>query len=215
VVAILPPFRENGVGPLEKRGFVLLFAPLLLNQPRRCKRADVPVLKSGTPIRANRRGANQPTTTPMNAFNSKDYISVSDNIRFSTIADACNSLFSTNYIRIFKSYFTPSTFPDSCWDGYKIWFPHHAKKDIYGRFTVPKNNLEWMNVLSESGEQIYSRSTNAAKNCPSDEAPERRLVFMSGTDNAYGYKFVGVFEPGIFDDGWFRYERISDECKLI
>ena len=152
--------------------------------------------------------------TPAEYFEGKRTITVADDIAFSTMAEACNTVFGTSYSGLQKSYFVPKTLREQFGDKYRVWFPILAAegKAVKGG---------WNNELSHDGSYIIVYNEDEEMNKESLITPhygEERIVFAKSVNlisNAKEYKFAGVFkyEKSIGRKNY--YCRVADSFSLI
>jgi hypothetical protein len=86
-------------------------------------------------------------------------IRADENIRFPTIADACNTLFATQFTMIRRDCFRPSTFEAAGYGNYVVGFPK-----LFVEGTPQKG--DWDNVISMGHKYICERPTEVLKSSP-------------------------------------------------
>ena len=149
--------------------------------------------------------------TPEEYFSNKDKITINDDIEFSTIKEACNLVFGTNYKGQQKSWFPIKTLPEK---NITAWFPQLAiKKDNI----VYAASHGWKNTISDEKDYIYEFNENN-NNTDNDFNKKERVTFMkikNEITNQTNYKFLGIFLPISKENGVVTYKRISTEFKII
>jgi hypothetical protein len=146
----------------------------------------------------------------------KEEITIWDKINFDTIDDVCNILFSANYKKskgAKKAFFIPKSFHKTEYEGYKVWFPHLAIKDENEKLISPTES-GFINILLKEGKEIIEYNEKIKMGEVEDNL---RIVFAKDKDplGKYGYRFVGIFKPGKFENGERCYKRICESCKII
>jgi len=146
-------------------------------------------------------------------FTDKTSISVEDDIAFRTIAETCNTLFSTEYKNMQMSWFTPSSFREKYGGEYKVWFPKLAVegKSVSGG---------WHNELSQDGKNITEYNESAKEKTYDLKADHyvSRVTFTQVQDpitRKREYRFVGVFKLIGAEENKTVYTRIDESFPLI
>ena len=145
-------------------------------------------------------------------YKNKKYISIYDNISFSTNKDVYNNILGKNYNGSYQK--AGQILPDS----HKtfVWFP---KLTIDGR---PVSS-GYYNSISQDGRTITEYNKDDAINVERKKRGlyinQRRVVFTQTSDpitQRKVYRFVGVFVgKGYNDNGAMIYERIDDKFEII
>ena len=151
-------------------------------------------------------------------FKDKTYITIRDNIVFSSNKEVYNNILGQNYTyhlmhggerwhKLYTEYgYEEGTFP---------WFP---------KLTVNKPTSKgYYNLLSKDGTEIYEYIDNAEQNMQRKKENryigKKRVVFSQIKDSVtgvVGYRFVGFFIGDHYDeDGRITYRRIDDKFKII
>jgi very-short-patch-repair endonuclease len=151
--------------------------------------------------------------SPLDYFADKATISVEDDMAFRTIAETCNTLFSTEYENIQMSWFTPSSFRKKYGGEYKVWFPKLA---VEGKAV----SRGWHNELSQDGKSIteYNESSKGKAYDLKADHYVSRVTFTQVQDpitRKREYRFVGVFKLIGAEDSKTIYARIDDSFPLI
>ena len=149
--------------------------------------------------------------TPQEYFENKDKITISDDIEFSTINEASNLIFGTNYKGQQKAWFPIKTITDK---QIMAWFPQLAiEKDN----TMVASSNGWNNTINDNKDTIFEYN-EFNKNTNNDFDKRERITFMKMKDkitNKSSYKFLGVFLPINKENGKVTYKRIDTEFKII
>ena len=157
-------------------------------------------------------------------FANRNIISINDRIGFKTINKTCNILFSTKYKESEisgksggkrPSYFTPNTFKNTEYDGYKVWFPKLAVYDENNNL-IAATDKGWNNQLLNEGKELVEKNDKIELTDKHDK--KVRIVFAKYKDplGDNAYKFVGIFKLNKIDnDGKRYYDRIDVKCKLL
>jgi len=116
---------------------------------------------------------------------------------YRTIADACNSLFATNYKGSpGSSWFKPNTFKGKL-NNYKVWFPQ-----------LKPNHAGWVNNLVN--DEITSKNANKKGKA---KVGQKNITFPK-TGNEY--IFAGIFELYCIDaNGTEHWKKIDNKCPVI
>jgi len=153
-------------------------------------------------------------------YGKRGEITVSDKVGFTTINQVCNILFSADYEEqpggARNSFFTPCTFVNTEYDGYKAWFPQLAVRDENGE-PVAASTAGWKNQLINNGKELIEDKDNG-KLLGSKNDFKKRIVFAKYKDplGDNGYKFVGIFElEKDYKGGERHYHRIEDKCTIL
>jgi len=155
---------------------------------------------------------------PEEYYRKRTEITVKDKVGFTSINQACNILFSTNYVEkpggAKRSYFTPNTFSKTKYNGYKVWFPKLAICDENGSL-IAATPTGWINQLVNNGKEIIQSNIGIKLGSKGDK--KRRIVFAKYKDplGDNGYKFVGIFELKECKGGKEHYIRIEDTCTKV
>lgn len=133
----------------------------------------------------------------------KTELLVGDNIYFSTIAEAINSVFGTTALNYYRSWFTPIIFSSLGLSNYKVWFP----------LAPSVGNSDYKNILSEEGSIITEEFLTAVKGYPTDND---RITFYAErhTDSKRYYRFVGIFKFGGLEGKARKWIRVQDRIKI-
>lgn len=152
-------------------------------------------------------------------FRNRNEITIKDRIGFETIGKTCNILFSAEYKETSggrrPSYFTPKTFKNTGYDGYKVWFPKLAIVDENGKM-IAATDKGWNNQLINDGKELIEDNDN--KELSDSHDKKNRITFAKYKDplGDYAYKFVGIFKLNKIDNSGKRYySRIDERCKII
>lgn len=149
--------------------------------------------------------------TPQEYFENKDKITISDDIEFSTINEASNLIFGTNYKGQQKAWFPIKTITDK---QIMAWFPQLAiEKDN----TIIASSNGWLNTINDNKDTIFEYK-DFGKNTNNEFDKRERITFMKMKDkitNKSSYKFLGVFLPINKENGKVTYKRIDTEFKII
>lgn len=151
--------------------------------------------------------------SPQEYFADREVITIEDDIVFRTIAETCNTLFSTKYTNMQRSWFVPTTFCKKDGQSYKVWFPKLAIENK----AVSRG---WYNELSQDGKTIFEFN-EASKDDPYELKSGhfiRRVTFALVQDpitREKGYRFVGVFKLSGRENNKTKYERIDESFPLI
>lgn len=149
--------------------------------------------------------------TPQEYFADKDKITIYDDIEFSTINEASNLIFGTDYKGQQQAWFQIKTITDK---QIMAWFPQLAiEKD---NIMVASSN-GWNNTINDSKDTIFEYN-EFNKNANNDFDKRERVTFMKMKDkitNKSSYKFLGVFLPISKENGKVTYKRIDTEFKII
>ena len=151
--------------------------------------------------------------SPQEYFLDKDTISIDNDISFRTIAETCNTLFSTTYKNIQQSWFVPSTLRKKYGQQYKVWFPKLA---VENRAVT----RDWHNELSQDGSRIieFNESSQWTAEDLRTDINESRVTFTHVLDpvtRKREYRFVGVFKYAGIEDNKNIYTRTADSFPLI
>lgn len=151
--------------------------------------------------------------SPHEYFLDKDTISIDNDISFRTIAETCNTLFSTTYKNIQQSWFVPSTLRKKYGQQYKVWFPKLA---VENRAVT----RDWHNELSQDGSRIieFNESSQWTAEDLRTDINESRVTFTHVLDpvtRKREYRFVGVFKYAGIEDNKNIYTRTADSFPLI
>lgn len=151
--------------------------------------------------------------SPHEYFLDKDTISIDNDISFRTIAETCNTLFSTTYKNIQQSWFVPSTLRKKYGQQYKVWFPKLA---VENRAVT----RDWHNELSQDGSRIieFNESSQWTAEDLRTDIHESRVTFTHVLDpvtRKREYRFVGVFKYAGIEDNKNIYTRTADSFPLI
>lgn len=143
--------------------------------------------------------------SPREYFVNKDKITIYDDIVFSTINEASNLIFGTDYKGQRNAWFKIKTIKDK---DITAWFPQLAiKKD---NVMVASSN-GWNNTINQ--EDIIFEYNELNPNDTDTFSTLERVTFMKM--NRKGYKFLGVFLPVSKINGKVTYQRIATEFKII
>jgi very-short-patch-repair endonuclease len=128
--------------------------------------------------------------SPKEYYRERTAITIDDPCDFSTINEACNTLFGTNYQSQGpkKVYFTPNTFKEMGLGNYKVWFP---KLVIAGKAA----SKGWKNQMTPDGKEIWEVNEKPGSKPMMDFV--ERVTFARYKDpitGAFRYKFMGVFK---------------------
>lgn len=149
--------------------------------------------------------------TPQEYFADKDKITIWDDIEFSTINEASNLIFGTDYKGQQQAWFQIKTITDK---QIMAWFPQLAiEKD---NIMVASSN-GWNNTINDSKDTIFEYN-EFNKNANNDFDKRERVTFMKMKDkitNKSSYKFLGVFLPISKTNGKVTYKRMDTEFKII
>ena len=149
--------------------------------------------------------------TPQKYFADKDKITIFDDIIFSTINEASNLIFGTNYRGQQRAWFPIRNILNK---QIMAWFPKLAvEKD--GLMVACSNG--WNNTLNDSKDTIIEYN-EFRQNLSNDFDRRERVTFMKMWDevnNRMGYKFLGVFLPIDKIGGKVIHKRIDTEFKII
>ena len=153
-------------------------------------------------------------------YGKRSEITIFDKVGFKTINQACNILFSTGYEEqsggAKNSFFTPCTFANTEYNGYKVWFPQLAVRDENGE-PISTSTAGWKNQLIKNGKELIQDKDNEEL-MGSKHDLKKRIVFAKFKDplGDNGYKFVGIFElEKDYKGGEQHYHRIGDKCKIL
>lgn len=150
-------------------------------------------------------------STPQEYFENKDKITIFDDIEFSTINEASNLIFGTNYKGQQKAWFPIKTITDK---QIMAWFPQLAiEKDN----TIIASSNGWLNTINDNKDTIFEYK-DFGKNINNVFDKRERITFMKMKDkitNKSSYKFLGVFLPINKENGKVTYKRIDTEFKII
>ncbi|WP_182050710.1 AbaSI family restriction endonuclease [Changpingibacter yushuensis] len=165
-----------------------------------------------------RSGAFDPWTgvpeDPITYVQSLKELSVADDVRFRTMAEACNALFSDDYRSLQKSYFIPRRLKPVYGDEYHVWFP---KAELQGNAV----SRGWHNILSADGMTLeeYNDGWDAVD---SGDYRDNRIVFIQNIDpilRTRAYQFAGVFKRNgtgnINGLPTKHYERVSTTFPVL
>lgn len=165
-------------------------------------------------------------------LNSKEEITIKDDIVFYSIAETCNMLFNTNYKTgsggSRKSHFLPTKlYNNSEFCNNKLWFPKLATENEGLFIAVSKG---WNNRLNKDGSLIEFNEKNAEKvssdyeNIAEFNEP-LRITFAQSTDplGRHGYRFIGIYkktkEIAIpYKNEYAKakyYTRVSDRFNIV
>lgn len=149
--------------------------------------------------------------TPQEYYANKDKITIFDDIEFSTINEASNLIFGTDYKGQQQAWFQIKTITDK---QMMAWFPQLAiEKDN----TMVASSNGWNNTINDNKDTIFEYN-EFNKNTNNDFDKRERVTFMKMKDkitNKASYKFLGVFLPISKVNGKITYKRISTEFKII
>ncbi len=152
--------------------------------------------------------------SPQEYFRDKDTISIEDNdIAFRTIAETCNTLFSTKYKNIQRSWFAPPTFQEKYGQQYKVWFPKLAVENK----AVSRG---WHNELSPDGKRIIEFNEFSKEKTYDLKADHyvSRVTFTQVQDpitRKREYRFVGVFKLAGAEENKIIYTRMEESFPLL
>ncbi len=156
---------------------------------------------------------------PADYFKDKTYITIEDNIAFSSNKDVYNHILGQQYTcqrmhsgerwhKLYTDYgYEEGTFP---------WFPQLTVDN------KPTGN-GYYNILSKDGTEIYEYtddpSFNMQRKAQAKYIGKKRVVFTKVKNAVTGiqeYRFVGFFVGDRYDDyGRITYKRIDDKFKII
>lgn len=149
--------------------------------------------------------------TPQEYFSNKDIITIFDDIEFSTINEASNLIFGTDYKGQQQAWFQIKTITDK---QIMAWFPQLAiEKDN----TMVASSNGWNNTINDNKDTIFEYN-EFYKNIDNDFDKRERVTFMKMKNkitNKSSYKFLGVFLPISKENGKVTYKRIGTEFKII
>ena len=149
--------------------------------------------------------------TPQEYFVDKDKITIFDDIEFSTINEASNLIFGTNYKGQQQAWFKIKTITDK---EIMAWFPQLAiKKDNI----MIASSSGWNNTINDNKDTIWEYN-EFYTNTSNDFDKRERVTFMKMKDkitNKASYKFLGVFLPIEKTNGKVTHKRIETEFKII
>lgn len=152
-------------------------------------------------------------------FNSKEWITVDDNITFPTNKEVYNIILGQNLKthlqhsgERFKKLYTEYGYEE----GFFPWFP---------KLTVDNKptNSGYYNRLSNDGKEIFeknkSHEVNMQRKSNKKYIGKKRVVFTLVKDSITGiagYRFVGIFVGDHYDEtGEITYKRVDDKFKII
>lgn len=144
-------------------------------------------------------------------FSEKEYITIHDDIEFTTINEASNVIFGTKYNGQQQAYFPIPTITDK---KVMAWFPKLVIEKG-GQLVAVANG--WNNTLNDEKDTIVEYN-EFGKNADLEMDMLERVTFMKIKNQITGhanYKFLGVFIPESKIDGKVTYKRISTEFKII
>ena len=149
--------------------------------------------------------------SPQEYFADKDKITIFDDIEFSTINEASNLIFGTDYKGQQQAWFQIKTITDK---QIMAWFPQLA---------IEKDNIMvassggWNNTINDNKDTIFEYN-EIIENRNNNYDKRERVTFMKMKDkitNKASYKFLGVFLPISKENGKVTYKRIATEFKII
>ena len=150
--------------------------------------------------------------TPKEYFADKEKITIYDDIEFSTINEASNLIFGTNYNGQQRAWFQIKTITNK---KTMAWFPQLA---IEKNNTIIASSNGWHNTLNDDKTIIVEYSEKGIYGNDNYIDNLERITFMkmkNNITNRVGYKFLGVFIPISKENGKVTYKRISTEFKII
>lgn len=150
--------------------------------------------------------------TPQEYFANKEKITIYDDIEFSTINEASNLIFGTNYNGQQRAWFQIKTITNK---KVMAWFPQLA---IEKNNTIVASSNGWHNTLNDDKTMIIEYSEKGIYGNDNYIDNLERITFMkmkNNITNRVGYKFLGVFIPISKENGKVTYKRISTEFKII
>lgn len=151
---------------------------------------------------------------PVAFVQSLEELSVSDEVAFRTMVEACNALFGDDYKSLQRSYFRPRRLRPIHGDKYNVWFP---KAELEGSAVA----RGWHNVLSADGMSLeeYNDEWDAVDN---GDYEDSRIVFIQNFDpvlRSRAYQFAGVFErrgtSSMSGVPTKHYERVRDTFPVL
>lgn len=165
-------------------------------------------------------------------LNSKEEITIKDDIVFYSIAETCSMLFKTDYKTgskgSMKSCFLPTKLHSkSEFYNKQLWFPKLAIENE-GLFLAVSR--DWNNRLNKDGSLIEFNEKTAEKvdadyEYVADFQKPLRITFAQSTDplGRHGYRFIGIYkktkEIAIAHKNNYAkasyYERVSKNCNII
>mgnify|MGYP004470862331 FL=1 len=149
--------------------------------------------------------------TPQEYFADKEKITIYDDIEFSTINEASNLIFGTNYSDQQHSWFKIKNITNK---EIMAWFPQLAiEKDNI----MVASSRGWNNTMNDNKDTICEYN-EFYTNTSDDFDKRERVTFMKMRDkitNKLGYKFLGVFLPVEKTNGKVIHKRIETEFKII
>ena len=149
--------------------------------------------------------------TPHEYFQNKDKITIFDDISFSTINEASNLIFATNYNGQQKAWFRIKTI---LYKEIMAWFPKLAIEKENNMIAVSNG---WNNTINDTRDIIVEyNEINPNLNKEFDK--RQRVTFMKMWDpiaNRMSYKFLGVFLPVEKINEKVIHKRISTEFPII
>jgi very-short-patch-repair endonuclease len=144
-------------------------------------------------------------------FGEKTEISITDDIDFRTIVEACSVIFGTNYDGMQLGWFFPK-FADTRQNDYIAWFPKLA---VDGKARVRNFN----NQLSQDGLTITEYNEKGEDmTVRTEKGRLPRITFAYATDKVTrqsGYRFVGIFQYQETIKGVNHYKRIADKFQIV
>lgn len=150
--------------------------------------------------------------TAQEYFADKEKITIYDDIEFSTINEASNLIFGTNYNGQQRAWFQIKTITNK---KTMAWFPQLA---IEKNNTMVASSNGWHNTLNDDKTIIVEYSEKGIYGNDNYIDNLERITFMkmkNNITNRVGYKFLGVFIPISKENGKVTYKRISTEFKII
>jgi predicted HNH restriction endonuclease len=145
----------------------------------------------------------------------KNIITVSDDITFRTIAEACNSIFGDNYKGMQDVHFISRNLGAQYGDKYLAWFFTVSPDGVF-------NKNGWSDQVSDDGLTIFETTKNRNEKAEewrfTYEIREKRkwtprITFAKFDKN--GYRFIGIFETRQIQGWVVEHKRIADTFPVI
>lgn len=149
--------------------------------------------------------------TPQEYLADKEKITIYDDIEFSTINEASNLIFGTDYKEQQHAWFKIKNITNK---EIMAWFPQLAiEKDSI----MVASSSGWNNTMNDN-KDIICEYNEFYTNTSNDFDRRERVTFMKMRDkitNKLGYKFLGVFLPVEKTNEKVIHKRIETEFKII
>lgn len=156
--------------------------------------------------------------TAKNKIYQQGYISNTDDIVFPTLADACNTIFGSNYKMVQRGFFYPNTARGKNED-FVLWAPRLATK-VDETTNSFKAAGKYKNILSANGESIHESTKGRSMRIKKHDTKSRkpRITFGYVKDpitRKGGWKFIGKYKYKESKNGANTYKKTSDIFGII